>query len=56
MVAVAAVEEQVVALSDISVDLTVEDLQKWNTSYKKDKGPIAVYTKLCNVQNMGTFL
>ena len=41
------IKEQVLALSGIIVELTVEDLQKWTTTYNQDKGHVAAFTKLC---------
>ena len=41
------VEVHVSALSGISVELTVEDLQTWIKAYKEDKSHVAAYTKLC---------
>ena len=46
MATAAAIEEQVSALHEFSVELTEEDLQKWTTTYKEDRGHITVYTKL----------
>ena len=46
MATTAAVEAHVSALSGISVELTVEDLQTWIQAYKEDKSHIATYTKL----------
>ena len=42
----AAIEEQVSALHEFSVELMEEDLQKWTTAYKEDRGHVTVYTKL----------
>ena len=39
----AAIETHVLALTRVSVELTAEDLQKWATTCKEDKGHIAVY-------------
>ena len=44
---VAAVEEQVSALSGLSVELIVEDLQALTKAYKDDKSHMIAYTKLC---------
>ena len=41
-----AIEEQISALSGVSVELTTEDLQKRTTTYKEDKSPIAAWVKL----------
>ena len=48
---VAAVEEQISALSRFSVELTAEDLQAWTKAYKEDKSHMIAYTKLCQGQN-----
>ena len=40
------VEEQVLALSGISVEITAEDIQQWTTTYKEDKSYVAIYSKL----------
>ena len=42
----AAIEKHVSALSGVSIELTAEDLQKWTTAYKEDKGHVATYMKL----------
>ena len=42
----AAIEEQVLAHHRFSVELREEDLQKWKTIYKEDRGHITKYTKL----------
>ena len=52
---VAAIEAQVTALSGMSVELTTEDLQKWTTAYKHDKGHVAAYMKLCQGQKYEDF-
>ena len=44
---IAAIEEQVSALTGLSVELIVEDLQAWTKAYKEDKSHMAAYTKLC---------
>ena len=45
--AIAAVpEEQVSALSGLSVELTGEDLQTWTKAYKEDKSHAVAHTKL----------
>ena len=41
-----AIEEQVSAHHGFSVELMEEDLQKWTTAYKEDRGHVTVYTKL----------
>ena len=46
MATTAMIEEQVLALHGFNVELTEEDLQKWTTAYKEDRGHITVYTKL----------
>ena len=51
-----AIEAQTSALSGVSVELTIEDLQRWTTFYKQDKSHIVVYMKLCQGQNMRTFI
>ena len=50
-VAVAAIKEQVLKLSGVSMDLTVEDLQEWTTIYQENPSQIAMYTKLHQGQN-----
>ena len=39
----------------MSVELTVEDLQKWTTAYKDDKGHVATYMKLRQGQKYEDF-
>ena len=50
-----ASEEQVSTLSGISVDLTVEDLQKCTKAYKEDKGHVVAYTNLRQGQKYEDF-
>ena len=45
-IATAAIEEQISALSGFSMELTVEDLQKWIKAYKEVKSHVATYSKL----------
>ena len=52
---VAMIEAQVTALSGMSVELTVEDLQKWTMAYKDDKVHIVVYMKLHQGQKYEDF-
>ena len=40
-------EAQIMALSGVSMELVVEDLQQWTKAYKEDKGHVVVYMKLC---------
>ena len=47
MATTTVVKEHVSALSGFSVELTVEDLQKWTKSYKEEKSHITAYTKEC---------
>ena len=49
------IEEQVSALSGFSIELMVEDLQKWTKAYKEGKGHIAASTKLCQGQKYEDF-
>ena len=51
-VAAATVEEQVLALSGLSVELMAEDLETWTKAYKEDKSHNAAYTKLRQGQNI----
>ena len=44
---IVAIEEQMLAPSGISVELTMEDLQQWTMAYKEDKSCIAACSKLC---------
>ena len=41
-----AIKTQISALSGVDVELTAEDLQKWTTIYKEDKGHVVAYMKL----------
>ena len=41
-----AIEVQISALSGVSIELTAEDLQRWTTTYKEDKGHVKVHMKL----------
>ena len=43
---VIAIEEQVLALSGISVEFAIEDLQQWTTAYKEDESYVGAYSKL----------
>ena len=45
-IATMMIERHVSALSGVSEELTVEDLQRWTTTYKEDKGDVAAYMKL----------
>ena len=49
------IEAHISALSGVSMELTVEDLQKWTTAYKEDKDHVAVYIKLCQGQKYEDF-
>ena len=55
VVVVVVIEGQISALSGVSVELTTDDLQKWTTIYKEDKGHIATYEKLCQGQKYEDF-
>ena len=49
------IERHVSALSGVSIEMTAEDLQKWMTNYKEDKGHIASYLKLRQGQKYEDF-
>ena len=53
--AMVAIETYVSALSGTSVELTTDDLQKWTTTYKEDKGRVAAYIKLLQGQKYEDF-
>ena len=42
-------------LSGVSIEVTAEDLQKWTTSYKEDKGHIVAYLNLHQGQKYKDF-
>ena len=46
MATAAIVEAQMSALSEISVELMVEDLEKWTNAYKEDRSYVVAYSKL----------
>ena len=46
MIAV-VIEEVVMVLSGESMELIIEDLEKWTTTYKEDQSQVVVYTELC---------
>ena len=56
-VAIAAVmiERHVSTLSEVSIEMTAEDLQEWTTAYKEDKGHVATYMKLRQGQKYEDF-
>ena len=49
------IERHVSALSGVSIEMTAEDLQKWTTAYKEDKGHVATYLKLRQGQKYEDF-
>ena len=53
--AAAMIERHVSALSGVSVEITVEDLQQWTKAYKEDKGHVVAYMKLRQVQKYEDF-
>ena len=47
LIAVAAmIEWHASTQNEVSVEMTIEDLQKWTTAYKEDKDHIVAYMKL----------
>ena len=54
-VTIIVIEKQVSALGGFSMELIVQDLQKWTKAYKEDKGYVAASTKLCQGQNYEGF-
>ena len=46
VVVVVAIEIHVSTLSGVSIEMIAEDLQKWATTYKEDKGHVVEYMKL----------
>ena len=52
---VAAIKTQILALNGVSMELNAEDLQKWTTTYKEDKGHVATYMKLRQGQKYEDF-
>ena len=49
------IERHVSTLSRVSIEMTTEDLQKWTTAYKEDKGHVATYLKLRQGQKYEDF-
>ena len=55
VIAIAMIERHVLALSGVSIEMIVEGLQKWTTTYKEDKGDVATYLKLRQEQKYEDF-
>ena len=49
------IERYALALSAVSIDMIAEDLQRWTTAYKEDKGHVAAYVKLHQGQKCEVF-
>ena len=49
------IEKHVSALSGVSIEMIAEDLQRWTTAYKEDKGHVATYMKLRQEQKYEDF-